>query len=86
MLHIPISPETEEALRERAKATGVDIGSYAARLLQEALNAPSVDELLAPFRKQVEESDISDEQLDCLGEELRADSRRDQQARKAKPA
>jgi hypothetical protein len=61
MLQIPLAPETEEALRERAKANGQDVASYAARLIQEALSAPSVDELLAPFRKQVEESGITDE-------------------------
>ena len=53
---LPLPPDTEETLRERAKANGEDVSSYAARLIQEALNTPSVDELLAPFRKQVEES------------------------------
>jgi hypothetical protein len=86
MLQIPLPPDTEEELRERARATGEDVALYAARLLTEALNTPSVDDLLAPFRKQVEKSGISDEQLNGLGEELRADSRREQQASKAKRA
>lgn len=60
MLQISLPPETEDVLRERAKANGEDSSAYAARLLQEALATPSVDELLAPFRKQVEESGISD--------------------------
>ena len=83
MLQIPLPPDTEEALRERAKASGEDVSSYAARLLQEALGAPSVDELLAPFRKRVEESGMTDEQLNQLGEELRREVRQEQQARKA---
>ena len=86
MLQIALPPDTEETLRERAKASGEDIASYAARLLQEALSTPSVDELLAPFRKQVEESGITDPQLDQLGEELRREVRQDKQARKAKTA
>lgn len=53
------------------KANGEDVSSYAARLLHDVLMAPSVEELLAPFRKQVEESGITDEELDQLGEELR---------------
>ena len=86
MLQIPLPPDTEETLRERAKANGEDVSSYAARLIQEALNTPSVDELLAPFRKQVEESGISDEALDQFGEELRREVRQEKQALKAKTA
>jgi hypothetical protein len=86
MLQIPLSADTEELLRERAKASGEDVSSYAARLLQDALVAPSVEELLAPFRKQVEESGITDAELNSLGEELRKDVWEEQQARKAKSA
>jgi len=75
MLQISLSPDTEEALRERAKASGEEVSSLAARLLREALSTPSVDELLAPFRKQVEESSMTDQQLDELGEELRREAR-----------
>jgi hypothetical protein len=73
-------------LRDRAKARGEDIASYVARLIQEALTTPSVDELLAPFRKQVAESGITDEELDQLGEELRHKVRQEKQARKAESA
>ena len=86
MLQIPVPPDTEETLRERAKANGEDVASYAARLIQEALTAPSVDELLAPFRMQVEESGIRDDELDRLGEELRQEVRQEKQARKARTA
>ena len=86
MLQIPLSPDTEETLRDRAKANGQDVSSYAARLLQEALSMPSVDDLLAPFRKQVEESGITDEELHHLGEELRREVRHENQAPKAKNA
>jgi hypothetical protein len=82
MLQIPLSPATEETLRERAKSSGSDVSGYAARLIQEALSTPSVDELLAPFRKQVEESGITDEELDRLGEELRREARLERRARK----
>ena len=86
MLQIPLPPDAEEALRERAEANGEDVSSFAARLLQNALNAPSVDELLAPFRRQVEESGISDGELDQLGEELRREVRQEHKARKTKTA
>lgn len=83
MAQIPLPPDAEEVLRERAKARGEDVASYAARLLQEALATPSVDELLAPFRRQVEESGVSDEQLDQLGDELRREARREHQVRRS---
>jgi hypothetical protein len=82
ILQIPVSPETEAVLRERASAHGEEVGAYAARLLRDALSAPSVDELLAPFRREVEESGASDEELDLLCEELRQDVRQEQYDRK----
>lgn len=86
MLQIPLTPQTEAVLRERAKARGEDVTAFAARLLQEALTAPSVEELLAPFRQQVEAGGSSDEALDTLCEELRDEVWQEQQARKAKRA
>jgi hypothetical protein len=51
-----------------------------------AKTSPTVDELLAPFRNQVDESGATDEELDNLCEELRQEVWRDQEARKAKRA
>jgi hypothetical protein len=86
MLQIPLPPDTEQTLRERAEANGEDVASYAARLIQQALTAPSVEELMAPFRREVEESGIADDELDRLGEELRREVRQERLARKAKTA
>jgi hypothetical protein len=86
MLQVSLSPDAEKALRERASASGEDVGSYAARLLKQALSSPSADELLAPFRKQVEESDLTDGQLDQLGEELQREVRQESAAQKSKTA
>ena len=71
MLQVPLSPDTEALLRQRAAARGEDVSTYAAQLLQNALNERSADELLAPFRKQIEESGVSDEELDAMFESLR---------------
>jgi hypothetical protein len=83
MLQVPLPPDTEAVLRERARASGEDVGAYAARLLHDVLTTPSVEELLAPVRRQVEESGITDEELDELGNELRKDVWWEQEARKA---
>lgn len=86
MLQIVLPADTENVLRERARANGEDASAYAARLIKDALSTPSVDELLAPFRKQVEQSGITDEQLDQLGETLRDEVWQEQQATSAKTA
>jgi hypothetical protein len=83
MLEIALPPDTEAKLRERAKASGEDVSAVAARLIAEALGAPSVDELLAPFRKQVEDGGVTDEDLDRLGDELRDEVWRQHQTRKS---
>jgi hypothetical protein len=75
--------ETKAKLRERARANGEDVSAYAARLQSDAISTPSVDELLAPFRKQVEASGMTDEELDQLGEDVRREVRQEKQARKA---
>ncbi len=86
MLRVPLTPQIEAVLRERAEAHGEDVGVYAARLLQHAFAAPNVEQLLASFRKQVEKSGTSDDEPDALGESLRDEVWQEQQARKAKSA
>ena len=86
MLQIPLSPETEAALRERANVRGEDAGIYAARLLQDALTSPNVEQLLRPFRQQVERSGATDLELDGLCEELRQEVWEEQQVQKANTA
>ena len=73
MLQIPLPPDVEEKLRERAKANQSDVVDFATRLLREALVATSVEDMLAPFRAQIEDSDASDAELDDLVEELRGE-------------
>lgn len=86
MLQVPLSPDTEARLREQARARGEDVSLYAAGLLKKALSAPSIEELLGPFRKQVAESGISDEELDSLGESLRDEVWHDRQGKEANGA
>jgi hypothetical protein len=82
-LNIALSPDTEARLRERAEAEGEDVASYAARLLREAVASPSIDDLLAPFRQQVHESGMTDEQLDEFYDDLRDKAFHDRTTRKA---
>ena len=68
---ISLSPEAEARLRERAAASGQPLDVYASRVLEAAVTAPTIEELLAPARRQIDESGMSDAQLDAFLEEQR---------------
>jgi hypothetical protein len=82
-LNIALPPDTEARLRERAEAQGEDVASYAARLLREAVASPSIDDLLAPFRRQVDESGMTNEQIDEFYDDLREKAFHDRKTKKA---
>lgn len=63
-INIALTPEAESKLRQRAAVSGQDMVTIASDLLEQAITRPSVDELLAPARKQVAESSMSDDQVD----------------------
>jgi len=65
-ISISLTPEAETKLRQRAASLGRDLSIVASDLLEEAVCRPSVDELLAPARKQVAESGMSDQAVDNL--------------------
>ena len=70
-LSLNLPAEIEARLREKAKRSGEPVDVYALKVLSNAVTAPSVDEVLADFRRQVAESGMSDEQLDEFYEGLR---------------
>ncbi len=73
-LTINLSPELERMLQARASASGQQVNEFVAKTLEEKLRGqPTADELLAPFREQVESSGMTDEQLEGFFDELRED-------------
>ena len=79
-LSISLSAETQAKLSERAAAKGQDVSEFASRLLAQALQAASIDEILAPFRQQVADSRMSDDEFDRVCDELRGEVWADKQA------
>lgn len=72
---IELSPEQEASLERRAAQRGLDPANYARQVLERDLNpVPTLDELLAPFRRQVEDSGLSDSELHDLFEEAREEA------------
>jgi len=79
-LNIPVSPETEAKLRERAAALGKDLVQYAASLIEQGVTAPTFDELLAPVRSDFAASGMSSDEIDRFGQDLIANVRRERRA------
>jgi hypothetical protein len=72
---IDLPSDVEEAVKTQAAKEGLPLEDYVKSLVQEAaqrrdridlLAEKSFDEILAPFRRNVEDSGMSDEQLDDL--------------------
>jgi hypothetical protein len=62
-LEISVNPETETRLREMAASAGTDVSVFVSQLLEQAATKPSLEELLAPLRRQFAESGAIDEEL-----------------------
>lgn len=70
-LTISLPKEVGTALEHKAKLNGRETAEFVEDLVTKEVHSPSLDEILAPFRRQVEESGITDEELDDLFTEAR---------------
>ena len=81
---IQLLPETEKELTERAGKAGQEVGELARELIERGLRKPpSLDEILAPFRAEVEQSGMSEMELEAMFEEAREEAFREKQGKDA---
>ena len=82
---ITLPAEVEESVKSQAAKDGLPLEDYVESLVEEAarkrnridlLAEKSFDEILSPFRRSVEESAISDEDLDEVFRQARKEVRR----------
>lgn len=87
---IDLPPDVESSLKTQAAKDGMPLEDYVTSLVQEGtqrrdridlLAGKSFDEILAPFRRNVESSGASDEELDSLFTEARKEASRDREER-----
>jgi hypothetical protein len=87
---IDLPPDVEESVRTQAAKDGLPIEAYVTSLVQEGakrrdqIDMPaekSFDEILAPFRRNVEQSRMSDEELDDLFTKAREEASRERKDR-----
>lgn len=77
---LELEPEVELTAAEQAKAEGLPLVKYVESVVKETifkrqrvqqLSEKSFDEILEPFRDEVEESGMSDDELDDLFQKAR---------------
>lgn len=76
---INLSPDEERKLLERAARDGQDVAAYVHRIITREIT--DVDLALAPFRRQVAESGISDDELGSFFEAVRDEVWRERHGR-----
>lgn len=87
---IDLPPDVEESVKTQAAKEGLPLEDYVTSLVQEGtkrrdridlLAEKSFDEILAPFRRNVEESGMGDEELDGLFTTARKEASRERKER-----
>lgn len=77
-IEVAIPDELLKLVDEKARTSGLKTEDYIRAVLsREVKGAPSLGEILAPFRQQVEASGVSEEDLARLFSEAREESHRD---------
>lgn len=69
---LELKPEIEEALQKKAKAKGFEVNVYLEKLVEKDVeHQKTLDEILAPIRKNFADSGMTEEELDTLIESER---------------
>ncbi len=87
-LTIQLPAEVEIRLRDRAAEIGIDPDAYARKLIEQGLNGgrpvpppgTTLDQILAPFRREVEEGGATDDELRDLFTGARDEARAEKRA------
>jgi hypothetical protein len=82
-MKLRLSKLASDKLVQRAAESGREIAAVASELIEQAITQPTVDEILAPFRKQVAESGMSDQELGDFFDEVREKAFQERQRRPA---
>ncbi|CAN5377048.1 hypothetical protein BH20ACI1_BH20ACI1_30670 [soil metagenome] len=69
---LELKPEIEEALQNKAKATGFEVNVYLEKLIEKDIyQKKNIDEILAPVRQDFDESGMSEDELNEFIDDLR---------------
>jgi hypothetical protein len=68
---INLSPDQQRRLTAKAAQAGRDLSAYVQQLIDRDIDVESLDAILAPVRRNFEQSSMTDEELTTLVEEVR---------------
>jgi len=69
-LTVPLSPEAEARLLSKARAIGLDLGTYAARLLERDAARSTLEEISGDLAERFKQTGMTEEELgELLGRE-----------------
>ena len=81
-MSIILKPETEALLINRAATKGYNIDDYIKKLVEEDnRKTRTLDEIFAPFRREIEAQGVSEEELDEIFLQARKDVYAEKKAR-----
>jgi hypothetical protein len=80
MLTIELPPDTQAKLEKRATETGQDMQTYVLTLIHRDVDSSTLRELFAPVREQIQESGVTDKELEAELETAISDVRRKRRA------
>jgi hypothetical protein len=78
-LTIDLTPDVKTALEHKAK--GKDIKQYVQQLVQKQAFRPTLEEALAPVRREFAESGMSEDELDLFMNSVREKTYQDRQSK-----
>ena len=70
-LEIPLAPDEEFRLRERAAAAGKDVQTFVREAVFELLDRPTFAELLAPVHDATRRAGLTVEEIDAMADRAR---------------
>ena len=80
---ISIPDEVALKLKELAAVNGQSVSAYTARLVEETVSRPDIDQLLAPVREDFAKSGMSEDELMELGRQALGAVREEKKAKSA---
>jgi len=84
---IRLSDDEQRRLAERAARNGRDLAGYVHLLIERDIQEPgAVNQALAPFRREVEQSGMTDDELGDFFEEVREEVWREKHGRPSHPS
>ncbi|MEP7037320.1 MAG: hypothetical protein ABI891_03160 [Acidobacteriota bacterium] len=78
-LTIDLTPDVKTALEHKAK--GKDIKQYVQKIIQKQALRPTLEEALAPVRREFAESGMSEDDLDVFMNSVRDQAHQDKQSK-----